>query len=302
LAAEVHGKLRERLGTDISLLELFQYPTVRALAGRLAGRAPETRAVARRPVRRERPADPNIAVIGMACRYPGAPDLAAFWRLLRDGVDAISRLTDEELRAAGVDPALLANPRYVRARGVIAGADLFDAPFFGFSPREAAITDPQQRVFLEQAWEALEHAAVDPATFPGRVGVYAGATLSTYLLVNLLSHGPSQEEAWTMALANDKDTLATRVAYKLGLRGPALTVQTACSTSLVAVHLARQALLADECDAALAGGVTIRSSQTGYLYQEDGVLSPDGRCRAFDAQGRGTVFSSGVGVVVLKRL
>jgi amino acid adenylation domain-containing protein len=308
LAAEVHGKLRERLGTDVSLLELFQYPTVRALAGRLAGRAPETRPAARRPVRGERAADPadsadpDIAVIGMACRYPGAPDLAAFWRLLREGVDAISRLSGEELLAAGVDPALLANPRYVRARGVIPGADLFDAPFFGFSPREAAMTDPQQRVLLEQAWEALEHAAVDPATFPGRIGVYAGATISTYLLANLLSYGPSQEEAWAMVLANDKDTLATRVAYKLGLRGPALTVSTGCSTSLVAVHLARQALLADECDVALAGGVSVRSAKTGYLYQEDGIQSPDGCCRAFDAEGRGTVFSSGAGLVVLKRL
>lgn len=245
----------------------------------------------------------EVAVVGMAGRFPGAPDLEAFWRNLREGVESISRFSDEELLAAGVEPALLADPRYVRARGTIQGAELFDAPFFGFSPREAAIIDPQQRVFLECAWEALERAGVDPETFDGRIGVYAGSTFSTYLVVNLLSHLPSPDESWRMVLANDKDTLATRVSYKLDLRGPSLSVGTACSTSLVAVHMARQALLDYECDMALAGGVTVRSPQaTGYLYQEDGILSPDGHCRPFDAEGRGTVFSSGAGIVVLKRL
>jgi len=245
----------------------------------------------------------EVAVVGMAGRFPGAPDLETFWRNLRDGVESISRFSDEEMLAAGVEPEVLANPRYVRARGVIAGAKLFDAPFFGLSPREAAITDPQQRVFLECAWEALEQAGIDPETHAGRIAVYAGQTFSTYLVVNLLSHGPSPDESWQMVMGNDKDTLATRVSYKLDLRGPSLSVGTACSTSLVTVHMARQALLDYECDVALAGGVAIRSPQaTGYLFQEEGILSPDGHCRAFDAQGRGTVFSSGAGIVVLKRL
>src|SRR5688572_6360518 len=152
----------------------------------------------------------EVAVVGMAGRFPGAPDLEKFWRNLREGVESISRFSDEELLAAGVDPVLFTSPRYVRARGVLSGADLFDAPFFGFSPREAAITDPQQRVFLEIAWEALEQAGVDPETCAGRIGVYAGSTFSTYLVINLLSHGPAQDESWHMVLANDKDTLATR--------------------------------------------------------------------------------------------
>jgi acyl transferase domain-containing protein/acyl carrier protein len=245
----------------------------------------------------------EIAVVGMAGRFPGASDPAELWRNLRAGVESISYFSDAELLAAGVDPALLVNPRYVRARGVLEGAELFDSGLFGLSPREAAITDPQQRVFLECAWEALEQAGIDPETFAGRIGVYAGAVFSTYLLHNLLPNAAAQDEGWQMVLANDKDTLATRVSYKLNLRGPSLTVQTSCSTSLVAVHLARQSLLDYECDVALAGGVAVRSAQTsGYLYQEAGIVSPDGHCRPFDARARGTVFGSGVGLVVLKRL
>ncbi len=246
----------------------------------------------------------EVAVIGMAGRFPGAANLQELWANLRDGIETISFFGPAELAAAGVDPALLAHPRYVAARGVLAGEDLFDAGFFGFSPREAAITDPQQRIFLECAVEALEEAAVDSSTFPGRIGVYAGSTLSTYLLAQIVALPPVQQnEFWQLALANDRDTLAMRLSYKLNLRGPSVAVQSACSTSLVAVHMARQSLLDYECDIALAGGVSIRSPQrVGYLFEEDGILSPDGHCRPFDAAARGTVFSSGAGVVVLKRL
>jgi acyl transferase domain-containing protein/acyl carrier protein len=245
----------------------------------------------------------EVAIVGMAGRFPGAADVDELWRNLRGGVESIAALSNEELLAAGTDPALLLHPRYVKARGLLAGAELFDAPFFGLSPREAAITDPQQRVLLECAWEALEQAGVDPDTFPGRIGVYAGAVFSTYLITSLLPRAASPDESWQMVLGNDKDTLATRISYKLNLRGPSLSVQTACSTALVAVHMARQSLLDYECDLALAGGVSVRSPQaSGYLYQEEGILSPDGHCRPFDARARGTVFSSGAGLVVLKRL
>jgi acyl transferase domain-containing protein len=245
-----------------------------------------------------------VAIVGMAGRFPGALDLEAFWRNLRDGVESIATFSDAELLAAGVSPALLSHPRYVKARGVLSGVELFDAPFFGFSPREAAITDPQHRVFLECAWEALEQAGVDPETCPGRIGVYAGSIVSTYLLFHLFPQVAAEDEAgWQMMLANDKDALATRVSYKLNLKGPSVSVQTACSTSLVAIHMARQSLLDYECDLALAGGVSVRSPQNvGYLYQEAGIHSPDGHCRAFDARARGTVFSGGAGIVVLKRL
>ena len=242
----------------------------------------------------------EVAVVGMAGRFPGAGDLEELWRNLRDGVESITFFSDAELLASGVDPGLLSNPAFVRASGVLEGADRFDAGFFGYGPREAAILDPQQRVFLECAWEALEQAAV--ASSAGRVGVYAGSIFSTYLLRNLLPQAAAGE-AWPMVLANDKDTLSTRVSYELDLRGPSVTVQTACSTSLVAVHLARQSLLDYDCDLALAGGVAVRFPQvSGYLSQEGGIFSPDGRCRAFDARARGTIFTSGVGIVVLKRL
>lgn len=246
----------------------------------------------------------GIAVVGMAGRFPGAGSISELWENLRDGVESIAQISDEELLAAGVDPRLLADPRYVRARGALHGADLFDPAFFGMSPREAAITDPQQRVFLECAWEAMEHAGYDPARIEGPVGVFAGAGASGYWLHHVAPSGAAETSGDLAALiGNDKDHLTTRVAFKLGLRGPAITVQTACSTALVAVQLACQSLLGYQCDMALAGGVSIGFPRNaGHLYQEGGILSPDGRCRAFDARARGTVNGDGAGVVVLKRL
>jgi acyl transferase domain-containing protein/NAD(P)-dependent dehydrogenase (short-subunit alcohol dehydrogenase family)/ubiquinone/menaquinone biosynthesis C-methylase UbiE/acyl carrier protein len=247
----------------------------------------------------------DIAIIGMSCRFPGARDVDEFWLILRDGRECITFFTDEEILACGVDPALLNNPNYVRAGAVLPDIERFDASFFGFTPREAEIMDVQQRLFLECAWEAMESAGYDSETGSGSCGVFAGTGLNTYLLNNLCSNRNLLESvnSFGVMLANDKDFLPTRVSYKLNLKGPSINVQTACSTSLVAVHLACQSLLAGECDLALAGGVSVRVPQkTGYLYQEGMIFSPDGHCRAFDAEARGTVGGSGVGIVVLKRL
>ncbi|HEX3126507.1 MAG TPA: type I polyketide synthase, partial [Thermoanaerobaculia bacterium] len=247
----------------------------------------------------------GIAIVGIAARFPGAQNVDDLWRNLRGGVESIARFTQEELAEAGVDPALLADPRYVRAKGALAGADLFDAAFFGFTPREAEAMDPQHRVFLECAWEALEDAACDPERHPGRIGVWAGSGASSYLISNLL-HNQEKLESFgglQVLLLNDRDFLATRASYELNLRGPSVSVQTACSTSLVAIHMASQSLLGGECDLALAGGVSISAPlRTGYLYQEGSVMSPDGCCRAFDASASGAVEGNGCGVVALKRL
>src|SRR5690349_14548158 len=247
----------------------------------------------------------EIAVIGMAGRYPGAKDLEQFWQNLRDGVESIKFFTDEELLAKGVAAEILADPNYVKAEAVLDDIEMFDATFFGFTPREASLIDPQHRLFLEQAWEALENAGSAAGERNSRTGVYAGESINSYLLSNLLPNRELIESAgsFQVAITNDRDYLATQVAYKLNLTGPALSIQTACSTSLVAVHLACQALLNRECDMALAGGVSVGVPHgEGAYHQEGGIISPDGHCRAFDARAQGTVKGNGVGVVVLKRL
>ena len=243
----------------------------------------------------------EIAIIGMSGRLPGAKDIKAFWQNLQDGVESVSFFRDEELLSSGVDPTLLNNSNYVKANAVLADVDLFDAEFFGFSPKEAEIIDPQHRLFLEYAWEAIENAGYDCETYEGSIGVYAGAEINAYLLNNVYPNfGLSDLQT---LLGNDKDYLSSRVSYKLNLKGPSVSVQTACSTSLVAVHMACQSLLNGECDISLAGGVAVRlPEKAGYVYQEDMIYSPDGHCRAFDARAQGTVFGSGVGIVVLKRL
>ncbi|HZF37792.1 MAG TPA: SDR family NAD(P)-dependent oxidoreductase, partial [Blastocatellia bacterium] len=247
----------------------------------------------------------GIAVIGMSGRFPGARNVDEYWKNLCEGVESISFFTAEELLEAGVSPEELNAPNYIRARGYLEGVEEFDAAFFGISPREAEIMDPQQRLLLECAWEAFERAGFDPEIYGGRVGVYAGSSLNTYLLHNLCSNRDliAAVGDFQIALANDRDYLSTRISYKLNLKGPSITVQTACSTSLVAIHLACQSLLGYQCDVAIAGGASVTSDQkAGYFFQEGGVASPDGRCRAFDAAARGTVSGSGVGIVVLKRL
>lgn len=246
----------------------------------------------------------EVAVIGMAGRFPGARNTDQFWLNLRDGVEAITFFSDAELTAWGIDPSLLSNSNYVKAKPVLEDVEMFDAALFGYTQREAELIDPQQRVFLECAWETLEDAGYEPAKYQGLIGVYAGVSINTYVY-NLFAR-PDVIAAmgdYQTIIANDKDYLATRVSYKLNLRGPSLSVQTACSTSLVAVHLACQSLLSGECDMALAGGTTVKLPQeAGYYYQEGGITSPDGHCRAFDSKAQGMVSGSGVGLVLLKRL
>jgi phthiocerol/phenolphthiocerol synthesis type-I polyketide synthase E len=240
-----------------------------------------------------------IAIIGMAGRFPRSASVEALWEHVRAGRELISFFSDEEIRAAGVPDAVRRLPGYVNARAILDEPERFDARFFGISPAEATLTDPQHRVFLECCHDAFENAGYDPRRVEELVGVYAGADVGSYAAGHLL--------LWTHDLStligNDKDYLATRVAYKLDLRGPAVTIQTACSTSLVAVQLATRALLDYQCDFALAGGVGIAFPQrAGYVYQEGGILSPDGHCRPFDAAARGTVGGDGCGVVLLRRL
>ena len=247
-----------------------------------------------------------IAIVGMAGRFPGARNIREFWQNLHDGVESVRTLSDAELLAAGASPEELASPDYVRRASVLDDVPMFDAAFFGFSPRDAAIMDPQHRHFLECAWEALEDAGHPPSSFNGSIGVVAGSGMNTYLIHNLLANRKLLETAGLFQLkqtGNDKDVLSTRVSYQFDLRGPSLNVQTACSTSLVAVHLASQMLLNFECDMALAGGVTIENPHgQGYIFREGEILSRDGHCRSFDASSSGTVFGSGLGVVVLRRL
>lgn len=246
----------------------------------------------------------GIAIIGMAGRFPGAATVAALWQNLCDGVESTRFFSDAELEAI-VPPSLRTAPNYVKARGILPDADKFDAAFFGINPREAEVMDPQQRVFLETAWAALESAGYEPESFDGLIGVYAGMGNNSYF-PNHVAPDPeliTRVGEFQVMTANEKDYLATRVSYKLNLKGPSVSIHTACSTSLVAINEAFHSLMGYQCDMALAGGVAIAVPQnTGYLYQEGGMFSSDGHCRSFDAQAAGTVFSNGVGVVVLKRL
>ena len=247
-----------------------------------------------------------VAIIGMAGRFPGARNLREFWQNLCNGVESIRSLSDAELIAAGATSEDLASADYVKRAAVLDDVDQFDAAFFGLSPKDAAIMDPQHRHFLECVWEALEDAAHPPQSFDGSIGVFAGSGMNSYLIHNLLANRGLVKQAGLFRLkqtGNDKDVLTTRASYQFDLHGPSVNVQTACSTSLVAVHLACQSLLNFECDMALAGGVTIEIPHgKGYSYREGEILSHDGHCRSFDASSTGTIFGSGVGVVVLRRL
>jgi phthiocerol/phenolphthiocerol synthesis type-I polyketide synthase E len=247
-----------------------------------------------------------VAVVAMTGRFPGASSVETLWSRLRQGKHSIQFYSRRELEEGGVSPAEIANPLYVPAAAPIEGPDLFDAEYFGYSDREAESIDPQQRVFLQTAVHALESAAIDPARPPGRIGVFAGSALSPYLLYHAspLKDSAFSKNNMAVGSAVDKDYVATRVSYKLDLRGPSVTVQTACSTSLVAVHMACRSLMAGDCDVALAGGVSVLlgNRRAGYLHTPGGVLSADGLCRPFDALASGTVFGDGVGVVVLQRL
>ena len=249
--------------------------------------------------------DTAIAVVGMSCRVPGARNTREFWKNLRNGVESATKLTDADLEAAGVEHSLMLDPGYVRQAMLMPDMEMFDAGFYGMSPKDAAIMDPQTRHFLECAWESFEDAGYVPEAFDGSIGVFAGCGTNAYYNRNLLSNPDLVREVGLFLLrhtGNDKDFLATRTSYSYNLRGPSISVQTACSTSLVAIHLATQSLLNGECDMALAGGVTIRQPHyAGHLYKEGEIVTPDGHCRSFDAKAEGTIFGSGAGTVLLRR-
>ncbi len=246
-----------------------------------------------------------IAIIGMSGKFPGADNVEAFWENLCNGKETLSFFSDEELMAEGHSPSQINSPNYVKSRGVLKGIELFDADFFGFNAKEAQFTDPQHRLFLECAWEALENAGYCPDRYPGSIGVYGGTGISSYYLHHLHPNRQLRDTVgdFLLHIGNDKDFLTTRVSYKLNLKGPSIAIQTACSTSLVALCVACNHLLTYQCDMALAGGAAVSVPQSsGYVYQEGMIFSRDGKCRAFDAEATGTVMSNGVGIVVLKRL
>ena len=252
----------------------------------------------------ERAKNEQVAIIGMAGRFPGADHIDEFWQLLKAGQSGIQFLSDQDLADASVAPETFQQPDYVRAYSGFADAHSFDAAFFGYSPREAELIDPQHRVFLECAWTALEDAGYDSRQYSGSIGVYGGSALNSYL-VNLFADPKLRDSVDNVqaVISNVMGLMPTRVSYQLNLKGPSCGIQTGCSTSLVAVHTACQSLLQQDCDMALAGGVTVSSNKPrGYCYQSEGIASPDGLCRAFDANAQGTVFGNGVGIVVLKRL
>lgn len=308
-AVQVMARINRELGIQMSPLAVFETPTVGQLVERIRGSGPvpasgpcgNARAEGEAPSPRRR----DVAIVGMAARFPGARNVEEFWSNLRAGVESFTALTDEELLRSGVDPELLRNPSYVRVCSTIDDVESFDAEFFAVNPREAELMDPQHRVFLECAWSALEDAGYDPRAFRGSIGIFGGVARNAYFTSNIAPRPDLLKEAanYTLILGYDKDYAAMRTAYKLDLRGPAVGVQTACSTSGVALHLACQSLAAGDCDLALVGGCRIIvPAKAGYLYIDGGTLSSDGHVRAFDADANGMVRGSGVGFVVLKRL
>ncbi|MCC6245607.1 MAG: aminotransferase class III-fold pyridoxal phosphate-dependent enzyme, partial [Gemmatimonadaceae bacterium] len=302
LVIRATARLAARDGVQIPAIAFLEHPTIDGLVRSLTA-ASVVAAVVRPSTSPRDTDDRRIAIVGAAARYPGAPTLAAFWELLQGAQDAITHFTDDTLDP-GVSADDRADPSYVRARGVLSGIDTFDAAFFGISPREAQLTDPQQRLWLELAWEALEDAGMITERTTRVVGVFGGMYNSTYLAQAIAARPElvRQYGEFNAMLLNEKDYVAPRVAHRLGLRGPAISIHSACSTSLVAICQAVQSLRDGSCDVALAGGVSLTlPSHAGYRYQEGSMLSPDGTTRPFDAQAQGTVFSDGAGVVVLKR-
>ena len=302
-----------RFGQEISPVKVFQYPTIAKLSRFLEAKETKSDLLAeaagrarhqRKSQNGDDPSPSAVAVIGMVGRFPGAANLDQLWQNLCNSVESISFFKPEEL-GPGIDENLRNDPDYIRARGLIDGADLFDPAFFGISPLEAKVTDPQQRVFLELAQHALENAGYDPERAKERIGVFAGIGDNHYLTTNLLGHPDLLAMAGKLAVeyGNQKDYIALRTAYLLDLRGPAVSLNTACSTTLLAIDQAYRSLLDYECDIALSGGIDITVPQkSGFLYQEGGTFAKDGHCRPFDADASGTMFCDGAGVVVLKRL
>ncbi|WP_146057350.1 type I polyketide synthase, partial [Streptomyces sp. SM12] len=323
MALQLVKRIQKTFGIAVSPVSLFEAPTVQTMAAlldRTAGTtepdaaprsrtAPAARTGRTRP-RRDTPEGEHggvepIAVVGLACRFPGAPGPEEFWRNLADGVESVTRFTEDELRASGVPETEFRSPDYVPVKPVLDDIRGFDAAFFGYSARDAVITDPQHRLMLEICWEALDDGGYGAEEGRGRVGVFAGSNVSTYLGSHLSGGGEIEGEAdiYASLIGNDKDSLATGISYKLGLTGPSMSVQTFCSTALVATHLACQSLRSGECELALAGGVAIHvPDRTGHLYLPGGMETRDGHVRTFDADASGTLFGDGAGAVLLKRL
>ncbi|MBT2291740.1 amino acid adenylation domain-containing protein [Paenibacillus albidus] len=313
LTIRISDKLRASTGIELSVTDLFRYPTVRELAAYLSAKQTETSPngtshagilpqAEQHTMEAACEATGDIAVIGLAARFPGASDPAGFWHNLREGKESISFFSDEELRAAGVAETLLRDSRYVKAKGMLEDIEYFDAELFHYSPQEAELMDPQLRILHELAWASLEDAGYDPMRHQGAIGMFVGATVHLNWVNRLFDSLADDTERWRAANLN-VHSLSMPISYRLNLKGPSLTVETACSSSLVAVHLACSSLLRGESDLALAGGVSISvPKKSGYTYQEGMIKSPDGHCKAFDADAQGTVSGDGAGLVVLKRL
>ncbi|MGE5343095.1 MAG: amino acid adenylation domain-containing protein [Candidatus Omnitrophota bacterium] len=300
----VNNRLKDLLQIDIPIVAMYKYTTIASFAAYLDGEKPDRTDSALKK-QTEPVKERTIAIIGMAGRFPGAKDIETFWENLKNGVESVTFYTDEELRDAGVEPALLSNPNYVKSSGgILDDKEYFDAAFFGYSPNEGEIMDPQVRIFHECTWHALENAGYDPLSYDGRIGLYGGASSSLMWQALAMISGRAQMVGEFVGnMLADRDLLCTWISYALNLKGPAVAVKSACSTSLVAVHLACKSLLETECDMALAGGITVlRLTPSGYLYQPEMIYSPDGHCRAFDASAKGTTGGDGAGLVVLKRL
>ncbi len=305
LGLKAIAQIQSRFQFKVSVVRLYQYPTVRSMADYLAtvSTAPPQVAVASEPSHSTPVANNSVAVIGMVGRFPGADNIEQLWENLRAGIESMTWFDEADIDPS-VDRTTIADPNYVRAKGVLKGAELFDASFFGIGAREAEMMDPQVRVFMELAASALETVGYTAAE-DNKIGVYAGAADNTYFEKHLSCQAAVLDRfgEFQTHLVNDRDYLTTRASYKLNLQGPSINISTACSTSLVAIIQAYQGLLNGQCDLALAGGVAISTPQNqGYLHQEGSILTPDGHCRPFDAQAQGTLFNNGAGIVVLKRL
>jgi thioester reductase-like protein len=310
-AIEMMAKFRKNYRLDTNIMDIFKYPTIKELASIIAKRSGSVPEPVRsclenkneNRVQADKSRCRDIAVIGMSVNFPGAGDVDEFWEVLSEGRETVSYFSSQELSALGVGNEILENPNYIRAKGIIHDLEYFDAAFFGYSSKEAEMMDPQIRVFHECAWKALEDSGYNPEEYDGRIGVFAGSAHNHNWTLKIFDEMHDIGEHLEKLALTDKDFLCTRTSYKLNLNGPSVNVQTACSTALVSVHLACQSIINGECDMALAGGVTVMLPQKGgYMYKEGMILPSDGRCKAFDANADGTLFSDGVGIVVLKSL
>jgi len=300
LALKAIAEMKHRFNYEVAITKLYQFPTVSGLVGFITG-ANKTSAFNFK--KKDKTANTDIAIIGMAGRFPGADNINEFWDLLTEGREGTSFFSAAELDNS-IPPEIKSDPAYIKARGIINGADEFDAAFFGFNPRSAELMDPQQRVFLEIAWETLESTGYLPQKYKGSVGVFAGCGYNTYYTNNVLAHPAlvNQYGQFNVRTLNEKDYIATRTAYQLNLKGPAVAVYSACSTSSLAIAQAVTAIRDGQCDVALAGAASITAPiKSGHFYEEGSIMSRDGHCRPFDAEATGTVFSDGAGVVLLKR-